>query len=107
ARFGKEEIRQEDHLRLQSLRAAARVEDAPTEASADFIARLGAKLTFETIGADNPRAFELVNKTNQFNLNGIRYTEADWKSRVHRPGAFLTLIAYEDRFGPLGRIAVL
>jgi FkbH-like protein len=107
-RFGKEEIREEDHLRVQSLRAAAQIEmESPSESSADFIARLRAKITFEGIGADNPRAFELVNKTNQFNLNGIRYTGAEWKSRVHRPGAFLTLVAYEDRFGPLGRIAVL
>jgi FkbH-like protein len=107
-RFGKEEIREEDHLRLESLRAAAQIEtESPREVSADFIARLCAKLTFESSGADNPRAFELVNKTNQFNLNGLRYTEAEWKSRFHRPGAFLTSLAYEDRFGPLGRIAAL
>jgi FkbH-like protein len=107
-RFGKEEIREEDHLRAQSLRAAAQIEmESPKEVSADFIARLCAKVTFESSAPDNPRAFELVNKTNQFNLNGMRYTEAEWKLRFHRPGAFLTTVAYEDRFGPLGRIAVL
>ena len=29
--------------------------------------------------AAEPRVLELVNKTNQFNLNGRRYTEADWR----------------------------
>ena len=48
-----------------------------------------------------------MNKTNQFNLNGVRYTEAEWKSLSRRPGAFLATVSYEDRFGPLGRIAVL
>lgn len=108
ARFGKEEIREEDHLRLQSLRAAASLAgESSTEASADFLARLQAKITFESAGAEDQRAFELVNKTNQFNLNGMRYSEAEWKSRMQQPGAFLTTISYEDRFGPLGRIAVI
>jgi len=106
--FGKEDILEEDRLRLQSLRAGAQLDqESPREASGDFLARLQAKVTFEAAGENNSRAFELVNKTNQFNLNGVRYTEAEWKSRVERPGAFLTTVSYEDRFGPLGRIAVL
>lgn len=106
--FGKQDIREEDRLRLQSLRAVAKLdqERPAAEVSSDFLARLEAKVTFEASGAD-PRAFDLVNKTNQFNLNGARYTEAEWKSRTHRPGAFLTTVSYEDRFGPLGRIAVV
>jgi FkbH-like protein len=107
-RFGREEVREEDHLRLQSLRAAAQHErESEGQASEDFLARIQAKLTFEISAADDARAFELVNKTNQFNLNGVRYTEAEWKSRIRRPGSFLTTVAYEDRFGPLGRIAVV
>ncbi|MEO8051854.1 MAG: HAD-IIIC family phosphatase [Acidobacteriota bacterium] len=107
-RFGKEDIREEDRLRLQSLRVAAQIEsESPTEASPDFLSRLEAELTFDTSGTDHSRAFELVNKTNQFNLNGARYSEAEWKSRLDRPGAFLTTVSYKDRFGPLGRIAVL
>lgn len=107
-RFGKADIVEEDRLRLNSLRAAAQIEsDLPKQASADFLARLQAKVTLENVSADHARAFELVNKTNQFNLNGVRYTEAEWKARASRPGAFLTTVSYEDRFGPLGRIAVL
>jgi FkbH-like protein len=106
-RFGKSEVREEDRLRLESLRtsAALRQENA-AETSTDFVARLEGKVTLEAVGSDQ-RAFELVNKTNQFNLNGVRYTEAEWKSLSRRPGAFLATVSYEDRFGPLGRIAVL
>ena len=107
ARFGKNEVLEEDRLRLNSIRASAapRQENA-AETAADFLSRIEAKVTLEAAGAD-PRAFELVNKTNQFNLNGARYTEVEWKALSRRPGAFLATISYEDRFGPLGRIAVL
>ena len=108
ARFGKESVREEDRLRLESLRAAPEVHaDGATEASPDFLSRLEAVVTFERPTADESRALELVNKTNQFNLNGLRYTEAEWKAMQNRPGAFLTTVSYKDRFGPLGRIAVL
>ncbi|HVW10254.1 MAG TPA: HAD-IIIC family phosphatase [Bryobacteraceae bacterium] len=107
ARFGRREIREEDKLRLQSLRAAADFrEQGSGEDSSDFLARLDARITFEAAGSDK-RAFELVNKTNQFNLNGARYTESDWQSIVNRPGGFLANVSYEDRFGPLGKIAVV
>jgi FkbH-like protein len=106
-RFGKNEIREEDRLRLQSLRAAEKLaQEKPLDASLDFLSRLNAKLIFETSASD-ARAFELVNKTNQFNLNGRRFTEAEWKALQQLPGAFLVTVSYEDRFGPLGRIAVI
>lgn len=106
--FGKPNIGEEDRLRLNSLRTAAQIgTETPKEASADFLARLGAKVLFENATTDQPRAFELVNKTNQFNLNGVRFTEGAWKLHASRPGSFLMTVSYEDRFGPLGRIGVL
>ncbi len=109
ARFGKNEIREEDRLRLQSLRSSAELQDARSaEASADFLERLNAKVTLEYSSAPNDRrAWELVNKTNQFNLNGRRYSEAEWQNYFRAPGAFLVTATYEDRFGPLGKIGVL
>src|SRR5215472_532997 len=105
--FGKREILEEDRLRLASIRnfAEHRSEEG-SEVSADFLSRIEGKVTLESAGSDQ-RAFELVNKTNQFNLNGVRYSEAEWKTLAQRPGAFLATVSYEDRFGPLGRIAVL
>ena len=53
------------------------------------------------------RAFELINKTNQFNLNGKRYTEAAWQNYLDPDDRFLLTASYTDRFGALGKIAVI
>jgi FkbH-like protein len=107
--FGKSEIREEDRLRLESLRSSAAIEAAQsTGVASDFLARLNAKIVLRFCTAANDgRAFELVNKTNQFNLNGRRYTESEWQSYFKRPNAVLITADYEDRFGPLGKIAVM
>jgi FkbH-like protein len=93
---------------LQSLRSAAALEhEGRAEVSEDFLAALGAKITLDI--RDKPadaRALELVNKTNQFSLNGQRFTEGEWQSYFAQEGAFLAVVSYEDRFGPLGKIAV-
>ena len=57
--------------------------------------------------ADDTRVLELVNKTNQFNLNGLRHTEAEWRRDLENPGAFVVAVSYKDKFGALGKIAVL
>ena len=48
-----------------------------------------------------------MNKTNQFNLNGKRLTESDWLSLSKDPAAFVLTASYEDKYGPLGKIAVV
>jgi FkbH-like protein len=74
----------------------------------DFLKGAEGRLTF-TFGKplEDARAFELINKTNQFNLNGKRYDEADWSRFLKDPRKFLVTVSYEDKFGKLGRIAVL
>jgi FkbH-like protein len=109
--FGKSFLSDEDSLRLESLRSRAAVTDSASrgEASLDaFLQSASASITFE-FSRDNSatRAFELVNKTNQFNLNGERYTPASWNTALNRPGAFLLTVTYRDNFGPLGKIAVV
>ena len=54
-----------------------------------------------------PEPWELVNKTNQFNLNGRRYTESAWQAFLRDSETFLMVAAYKDKYGPLGKIAVL
>lgn len=108
-RFGKSDVRAEDRIRLQSLRSQAATEQhRATDAPEHFLARLEAKITlsYSETGADD-RAFELVNKTNQFNLNGRRYTAREWRTYFETAGAFLVTAVYQDRFGPLGKVAVL
>jgi FkbH-like protein len=56
---------------------------------------------------ESERLLELVNKTNQFNLNGVRYAQADWRDANARTGAITVAVNYEDRYGPLGTIGVI
>jgi FkbH-like protein len=108
--FGKTAISDEDRLRLASLRDSGLAE-APPEGSAgfeEFLANAGAVVTLDMqLDPDDPRAIELVNKTNQFNLNGRRYADRQWRHLLEQPGAFLLRVSYQDRFGPLGKIAIL
>jgi len=107
--FGKHRLTDEDRFRLSSVRAAADVprEHSQTCRQDEFLSQAKGTLTvqFEPPLAD-PRILELVNKTNQFNLNGVRHTEAEWRRRFEA-ASFLLLASYEDKFGPLGKIAVL
>jgi len=106
---GKERVSSDDALRLESIRqgAAFRVQAAAAATPESFLAQAEAVLTFDFGCAAEPRALELVNKTNQFNLNGRRYTEADWRNLTSQPDAVVVSVSYEDRFGPLGTIAVV
>uniref|UniRef100_Q01X43 FkbH like protein n=1 Tax=Solibacter usitatus (strain Ellin6076) TaxID=234267 RepID=Q01X43_SOLUE len=109
--FAKRQVNEEDGLRRESIRSASElhraVEDgqsAPDAFLAEMKARM--KVDFEPSASD-ARVLELINKTNQFNLNGIRYGETDWRNALARDCAFAASVAYEDRFGPLGKIAVM
>jgi FkbH-like protein len=110
--FGKDKISQEDGLRAASLRAGAalqndRMQAQPVGAS-DFIRHLDGRLTLSSQKLPlDPRSLELVNKTNQFNLNGRRFQEAEWQNSLNRPDAFLLTAIYRDKYGPLGKIAVI
>lgn len=108
--FWKESVTAEDRLRRTTLRSFVEVEGARTRAHDEptFLRDLTAKITIETKGAEEQsRALELVNKTNQFNLNGRRVDETQWRDLCTRPGAIVWTASYEDRFGRLGIISVL
>jgi FkbH-like protein len=104
-------VSSEDGLRLASIRAASDWR-SHTEGTADpseeFLASAGASVVFEcNRSTQDNRAFELINKTNQFNLNGRRLDEAEWRRMLDDPRAFQLTVSYEDKFGVLGKIAVL
>jgi FkbH-like protein len=108
--FGKERVSEEDALRLASLRRAGELREAaaaPGVSPDEFLQQAEATLTLDFAKAPDPRAFELVNKTNQFNLNGRRLTEGEWLAHLDDPASFLAVAAYEDKYGPLGKTAVL
>ncbi len=111
--FGKQEVHTEDVLRASSLRAGEAFRSAGGNlnngtAGAEFLASLGGcvEIDYRLASADE-RYLELINKTNQFNLNGARMTQAEWNAALHADGAVAVTVSYRDKFGPLGRIAVL
>jgi FkbH-like protein len=110
--FGKSAISREDELRLESIRGNAAMREAAGETSDGFSETLleqsEAELKFNLQkDAGARRALELINKTNQFNLNGRRVTEAEWQSYLQDDETFLLTAHYKDRFGALGKIAAL
>jgi len=106
-RFGKASATEEDRLRVGSLRAARRREAHAAKTNPDeLLARAEPKIKLH-FDAPDQRSYELVNKTNQFNLNGRRVDEATWRSRLEDPARFLIAASYADKFGPLGKITVV
>lgn len=109
--FGKSEVSAEDALRLQSIRAAGVLRESVNGHGAsldDFLQNAAASIEFDfSKNSADTRAFELINKTNQFNLNGKRLTDTSWIAYLNDPVSFLMTVTYEDKFGPLGKIAVL
>jgi FkbH-like protein len=108
--FGKTRIAEEDAFRLESIRRSQEFlqmrESAGT--AEDFLANADAIITLEyDPPSSDKRIVELVNKTNQFNLNGVRYSEAEWQQLSKEPGSFVIAVSYQDKFGPLGKVAVL
>ena len=109
--FGKSAISEEDAIRLQSIRGAGVLRESWNVAGGsldDFLQSVDAHIRF-TFGkqAEDSRAFELLNKTNQFNLNGERWSEAAWMTYLNDPVTFRVSVSYEDKYGPLGKIAVI
>ena len=104
--FGKPVLQKEDALRQTSLKAFH--ESAQTPDIGEFVRGLNGKITFDLAkNGSNNRLLELINKTNQFNLNGVRISEADWLRHLADPAGFVAGISYEDKFGPLGVIGVV
>lgn len=108
--FGKSRISAEDSLRLESIRSASALQQSvvrSAESEDEFLRDSMAAIVFEMDRKDDARAFELINKTNQFNLNGRRMTEGEWTRYLSDSDAFLLSVQYEDKYARLGKIAVV
>jgi len=109
-RFGKRRIHDEDRERLSSLRQSREFHETVHGAGTLDSVLQGAegriKFTYDKAPIDS-RALELINKTNQFNLNARRYTESSWSSLLSQDNFWLQIAEYEDRFARLGKISVI
>lgn len=74
-----------------------------------FLASLDARLTIEIISSGDhekfPRAFELINKTNQFNTTGRRWAPAEMTAFLGRGGELVT-VNVKDKFSDYGLVGV-
>ncbi len=108
--FGKPRLAEEDAYRLATIKQNRQITESARDGEfADhFLSMAEAVITVEwNPPSTDRRVVELVNKTNQFNLNGVRYTEAEWRQKLQDPNRFVLAVSYQDKFGPLGKIAVL
>jgi len=104
--FGKPLLMEEDQLRRASIRASGQMREIGNPS--DFLRGVQGTVTLDY--RRNPidkRPLELINKTNQFNLNGLRISEGDWQRCLGAGETIMTVVSYQDKFGPLGKIAVL
>lgn len=110
--FGKSTISEEDSIRLKSIRVAGTMRreswDVAGNSLDDFLQAADALIQF-TFGKQvgDKRAFELINKTNQFNLNGKRLSDSAWINYLNDPATFMMTASYKDKFGALGKISAL
>lgn len=109
--FGKSILSEEDQIRQQSLRTFAHArwsQESAERQTEGFLEQAKSEILFRYRKEPvDPRWLELVNKTNQFNLNGIRITPAEWYRRLSDSRYVLQVASYSDKFGQLGRISVL
>ena len=107
--FGKASISEEDSLRRDSIRRAHQVDSQSSGKSLEaFLEQAAPEFNFDfSKHPADDRALELINKTNQFNLNGRRVSDAAWQNFLKQQDTFLLVTTYNDKYGPLGKIAVI
>lgn len=74
----------------------------------DFLSSLNMESTVEPFTKFNtPRVAQLSQRSNQFNLRTVRYTEADIKNIADDPNVVSLAFTLKDKFGDNGLIAVI
>lgn len=74
----------------------------------EFLASLGMEARVEPFNAFNtPRVAQLTQRSNQFNLRTVRYTEDDVRRLAQDPEVIDLAFSLNDRFGDHGLIAVV
>lgn len=106
--FGKPVVGAEDALRSASIRSLARFEEQKQASDlGSFLVGLQGEVCFEPARPGDARLLELINKTNQFNMNGERIDAGEWQQLLARQDSFVLGVSYRDRLGPLGTIGVV
>ena len=81
---------------------------AQSDSLEDFYRRLEMEVVFAPLHeASLARAAQLTQKTNQFNVTTVRYTESELLEREADPTSLVTTIQVRDRFGDNGIVGVM
>ncbi|HEY1772218.1 MAG TPA: HAD-IIIC family phosphatase [Gammaproteobacteria bacterium] len=103
-------ITAESGARTDMMRAQVEREGARQQMSrGDFLASLSLRLAVQEIDAKHerfPRALELINKTNQFNTTGKRWTEQELVATLAK-GTKLLVFGVKDNFTAYGVVGVV
>lgn len=100
-----EDMARSDWYRVEAQRASLHASSASLD---DFLQKLQLEAAVEEVAENNlARVTQLVNKTNQFNLTGRRYTEAQVRSVAEDPQGWARAFQMSDRMGSYGVIGVL
>ncbi len=100
----------EDAEKTAMYRSEAKREDEKSRFDSldSFLESLQMELTLRPLsGNDIPRAAQLTQKTNQFNVTTRRYTEADLARMSQDPSWFIRIGSLTDRFGDFGQVLLL
>jgi FkbH-like protein len=108
--FDRLSVSQEDKERVhyyQAEKGRREVQKLHVDANG-FLRDLGMKALIRPVRAgDLPRASQLCQRTNQFNLTSKRYTESDLARLLDDPQARMFVLEAEDRFGSLGQSGLI
>jgi FkbH-like protein len=100
-----EEDRKRTEAYLANARRAAERTTAPS--IEEFLAGLRTKIFFtRACDEDLPRAAQLTQKTNQFNLTTRRYTEQELRALQTTPGTEVFIASVADKYGDNGKVFV-
>jgi FkbH-like protein len=107
--FGKPLLMEEDRLRQASIRASTQIHEmGESTGFHEFLCSLTGTVTLDwRLDPSDRRPLELINKSNQFNLNGLRINEGEWQRYLEDRNTVLAAVSYTDKFGPLGKVAVV
>lgn len=91
---------QQESLRKKSLRVSRSLEE--------YLQSLSIKANIQIIKEFQiPRVAQLTQRTNQFNLSTIRYSEADITGLAGNPQYAIYTLSVSDKFGDLGLVGVM
>ena len=106
ARLTGESVNRDAMMRRQQERERERVALSRDEFLAGLKCRVGLRRLDSQESDDFARAFELLNKTNQFNTTGRRWTSAEL-SGLFNAGGRLYVFDVEDKFTRYGLVGVI